>query len=367
MTIPPGAPWKGLDCPVIVSVSATTGSYPLPKTVKRPRAGRFLCVALISVVVLTACSSNPAEAPPPTIVPASAAVSPPVTTVPAGRVLPLPVVAKAAVFDAATSSLVVLGVDGVTVVPAAGEPHSVALPSRATALAGDGRGVVYLSTRGGYLRVDVHSRETTALRVDGHADTEFTAIARRSDGRLVLGSADGGVYTLGSDTAVAAEVKAFSRVDSLVTQGNTAVVLDRGQTSVTTIDASGSQMQHALRAGEGATTLAADPVGRVLVADTRGEELLVFGTDPLMMRQRYPVRNAPYGLAAARRVAWVSLTAINVVVGYDLATGIPVEKVRYPTVRQPDVLAFDEATDTLFVVSASKDGVQVIENAGRQR
>src|SRR5262249_55727635 len=176
--------------------------------------------------------------------------------------------------------------------------------------------------------------------------------------------ADGGVYTLGSDTAVAAQVKAFTRVDSLVAQGNTTVVLDRGQTSVTTIDASGSQAQHALRAGEGATTLAADSAGRVLVADTRGEQLLVFGTDPLMLRQRYPVRNAPYGLAGTRTLAWVSMTATNIVVGYDLATGIPVEKVRYPTVRQPDVLAFDDATDTLYVASASGDGVQVIRNAG---
>ncbi|GAB4919704.1 hypothetical protein MAHJHV35_48190 [Mycobacterium avium subsp. hominissuis] len=37
--------------------------------------------------------------------------------------------------------------------------------------------------------------------------------------------------------------------------------------------------------------------------------------------------------------------------GYDLSTGIPVEKVRYPTVQQPNSLAFDEASDTLYVVS----------------
>jgi DNA-binding beta-propeller fold protein YncE len=277
----------------------------------------------------------------------------------------LPVKARAAVFDAATSSLVVLSDDGLTVMPSTGDPRKVALPTGATALTGDGHGLVYLSTRGGYLRVDVRAGQATTMRIDGYDNTEFTAIARRSDGRLVLGSADGAVFTLGSDTVVAAEVKVFARVDSLVTQGNTAVVLDRGQTSVTTIDASGSKAQHALRAGEGATTLAADPAGRVLVADTRGDELLVFGTDPLMLRQRYPVRNAPYGLAGTRTLAWVSLTAANVVVGYDLATGIPVEKVRYPTVRQPDVLAFDDATDTLYVASASGDGVQVLNNAGR--
>ena len=321
----------------------------------------------VSLVALSAvsCSANPDQGPTPTIAPASPAVSPPITTSPAGEVRRLPVKARAAVFDAATFSLVVLSDDGLTVMPSTGDPRKVALPTGATALTGDGHGLVYLSTRGGYLRVDVRAGQATTMRVDGYDNTEFTAIARRSDGRLVLGSADGAVFTLGSDTAVAAEVKIFARVDDLVTQGNTAVVLDRGQSSVTTIDASGSKAQHALGAGEGATTLVADPAGRVLVADTRGGELLVFGTDPLMLRQRYPVRNAPYGLAGTRTLAWVSLTAANVVVGYDLATGIPVEKMRYPTVRQPDVLAFDDATDTLYVVSASGDGVQVLNNAGR--
>jgi DNA-binding beta-propeller fold protein YncE len=162
-------------------------------------------------------------------------------------------------------------------------------------------------------------------------------------------------------------LKIFARVDAIVTQGNTAVVLDRGQTSVTTVDASGAKAGQALRAGEGATTLAADTAGRVLVADTRGDGLLVFGTDPLMLRQRFPVRDAPYGLAGSSRLAWVSQTTTNTVIGYDLATGIPVEKVRYPTVQQPNSLAFDEASGTLYVVSGSGAGVQVISNAGVSR
>jgi DNA-binding beta-propeller fold protein YncE len=100
-----------------------------------------------------------------------------------------------------------------------------------------------------------------------------------------------------------------------------------------------------------------------LVADTRGGALLVFGTDPLILRQQYPVHDAPYGLAGSSRLAWVSQTATNSVVGYDLATGIPVEKVRYRTVQQPNSLAFDEASGTLYVVSGSGAGVQVIPNA----
>jgi hypothetical protein len=51
------------------------------------------------------------------------------------------------------------------------------------------------------------------------------------------------------------------------------------------------------------------------------------------------------------------------VIGYDLSTGIPVDKVRYPTVQQPNLLAFDQASGTLYVVSGSGAGVQVIEHA----
>ena len=148
-----------------------------------------------------------------------------------------------------------------------GTPRTVPLPGPATAMAGDDEGRVYLSTRGGYFRFDVAAGTATRLDVDGQQATDFTAIARRADGKLVLGSADGAVYTLSSETAVGAQLKIFARVDALVTQGNTTVVLDRGQTSVTTVDASGADAEHALRAGEGATTLAADAAGRVLVAD----------------------------------------------------------------------------------------------------
>ncbi|MGX9792167.1 hypothetical protein [Mycobacterium sp. MMS18-G62] len=324
-----------------------------------------LCAVALAITVSAGCSAKPADSPPPTIAPAEAAVSPPAAGAPAGVVYPMPGHAQAAVFDRATKSLVVLspgpgGQSVVTLVSASGAARPVALPGAATGLAGDNEGRIYLSTRGGYFRLDITAATAAMVGVEGQQATDFTAIARRADGRLVLGSAEGAVYTLNSDTAVGAKLKIFARVDALVAQGNTAVVLDRGQTSVTTISANGDDAQHALRAGEGATTMAADSAGRVLVADTRGDELLVFGTDPLILRQRYPVRDAPYGLAGSSRLAWVSQTATNTVIGYDLATGIPTEKVRYRTVQQPNSLAFDEASGTLYVVSGSGAGVQVI-------
>jgi outer membrane protein assembly factor BamB len=249
-------------------------------------------------------------------------------------------------------------------------PQVIPLPGPATALTGDGRGTAYLATRGGYVAVDLSSGHAAQVTVADAEQADFTAIAQRADGRLVLGSADGAVYTLTSQTPTSATVgswnKIFARVDALAAQGNTTVVLDRGQTSVTTIRADG-HVEQALRAGDGATTLAVDPLGRVLVADTRGGQLLVYGCcsprTPLILRQAYPVRQAPYGLAGSRELAWVSLTASNLVIGYDLSTGIPVERVRYPTVQQPNSLAFDEASGTLYVVSGSGAGVQIIEHA----
>lgn len=295
-------------------------------------------------------------------------MSPPVTGVPAGVVRPLTGHAQAAVFDAETGSLAVLspgpaGQSVITALISADATRSVPLPGTATAMTGDNNGRLYVSTRGGYFRVDLAAGNASLVDVDGQQETDFTAIARRADGKLVLGSADGAVYTLSSDTAVGAQLKIFARVDALVTQGNTTVVLDRGQTSVTAMSESGTEADHALRAGEGATTMAADPLGRVLVADTRGDQLLVFGTDPLILRQRYPVRDAPYGVAGSSSLVWVSQTATNGVVGYDLATGIPVEKVRYRTVQQPNSLVYDESSGTLYVVSGSGAGVQMISDA----
>lgn len=327
---------------------------------------RRMAALVASAILAAGCSSDPLTAAPPTIQPAGAALAPAAQN-PAGMVQPLAGHPQSALFDERTAQLVVLspGPDpaapaSITTIGARSAPRVIPLPGPATALAGDGHGIAYLATEGGYLTVDLARGLTSAVRVAERVD--FTAIARRADDRLVLGSADGAVYTLAADNSVANRNKIFARVDALVTQGNTTVVLDRAQTSVTTIGADGRPGQ-ALRAGEGATTLTADPHGRVLVADTRGGLLLVYGVDPLILRQAFPVRQAPYGLVGSNKLAWVSQTASNVVIGYDLSTGIPVEKVRYPTVQQPNSLAFDEASDTLYVVSASGAGVQVIEHA----
>ncbi len=340
------------------------------------RSIRQQAAGLLFLLILVAgCSSKTFQETPPTIEPARPAESPPLAQGPAGVVRSLDGHPQAAILDARTAQLVILTSGSAPTAPASitvmGSQQTssrvVELPGPATGLTGDGAGNAYLSTRGGYFLVDLSAGRVTRVGISEAPNVEFTAITRRVDGTLALGTADGSVYTLASrptgvPDAVGNRTKVFAHVDSLAAQGNTVAVLDRGQTSVTTIGVDGKVGQQ-LRAGQGATTMVADPAGRLLVTDTRGGELLVFGVDPLILRQAYPVRQSPYGVAGSRELTWVSQTSANTVIGYDLSTGIPVEKVRYPTVRQPNTLAFDDAAGTLYVLSGSGGGVQVIEHA----
>ena len=150
--------------------------------------------------------------------------------------------------------------------------------------------------------------------------------------------------------------------DAIAAVDGNLVVLDRRQSSVTEIDDGSTSLGLALRAGDGATNLVADHWGRVLVTDTTNGALLVFTTDSLVLRQRYPVGSSPYAVAVDERsgTVWVTLTATNEVLGYDLSSGIPVEIARHATVGQPNSVAVDPDTGDVFVGSAAGDGVQRI-------
>ncbi|KOV89892.1 YncE family protein [Nocardia sp. NRRL S-836] len=143
------------------------------------------------------------------------------------------------------------------------------------------------------------------------------------------------------------------------------VELDRLRSAVfeMTTDDKGAPMRGAgLRAGDGATNAATDRFGRLLVVDTRGGEFIAFSIDPLIMRQRFPLPGAPYGIAydAKRDLAWITLTERNEVVGLDVAAGEPAEKYRFATVRQPNTVSVDQETGRVTITSGDNGGTQVI-------
>lgn len=118
-------------------------------------------------------------------------------------------------------------------------------------------------------------------------------------------------------------------------------------------------------AGEGPTHIVPGPEGRFYIADTRGDAILVFEAQPELERvARLPLEDgAPYGIAIdpERGHLWVTLTAENALVQYDISGDEPEELDRYPTVRQPNTVAVNPASGRVFIGGRNESRLQILE------
>lgn len=117
-------------------------------------------------------------------------------------------------------------------------------------------------------------------------------------------------------------------------------------------------------AGIGPTHIVAAPGKRFFVTDTRGDALLSFGAGPRPhIFDRANVPGAPYGIALDRRRGrlWVTQTAFNRVVEFRLGDRAPTRVRSYPTVRQPNTVAVDEATGRVFVAGRARGELQLLD------
>ncbi|MGH3978357.1 MAG: YncE family protein [Pseudonocardiaceae bacterium] len=315
--------------------------------------------AALLAVLLASCSGAGADVGP-TVDVATPAAAPQPRTPPVGEVLRAGAQVTALAVDPYSRTLAVgvrdpdrlllLGLDDFAAVREISLTGTAAelTPSDGVLLASlpDPRSLVEFGLPDGTLReeigLDGPVRDATVV-----ADRTVVALGDR------LAVLDGGVRT----------IPGFADAAQLVAVGNRVAVLDRAQTSLAVVEPATGREGPALRAGNGATSAVGDRFGRILVVDTRQGELLAFSGDPLLLRQRFPVPGAPYGLAydARHDLAWVTLTARNEVVGFDMAGGEPVERHRFPTVQQPDSVAVDSRTGRVVVGSSSGAGVQVID------
>ncbi|MGW5382032.1 YncE family protein [Nocardia sp. NPDC003963] len=347
-----------------------------PDTARRVRRRKPRVTAaatlLAAAVLLSGCSgdSEPGAGDVPTREPATPAVSPPVATAPAGQLLPAPTRLTALVSDPGSGNLAGLDPAGTTLTlftPATTPPtaHQVPLPAPAAAIAAGTPGEILAATDGAILRVDAATRAVTRIPVDGN----LHSVQSRPDGTLIAGTADGRVMVLDRTGNVQQKVSGLVSADALALTGDTLAVLDRRQTLLTEIAPGYERLGLALRAGTGAAQLVEAPYDRVVVTDPDSGQLLVFTTDPLVLRQRYPVGSSPYALAYDRRsdTVWATCTQSNEIVGYDLSTGTPREVGRYPTVRQPNAVTVDDATGDLYIGSATDPGLQRIPADQRKR
>lgn len=181
-------------------------------------------------------------------------------------------------------------------------------------------------------------------------------------GTAVTFPREGTVAVYRPDGRLRRTIRTGGHPDGIAANGDRIAVVDARATSLTVYQVSIGEREQGLRAGNGAVHLVADRAGRFVVADTRDGELLVYSTDPLYLRQRYPVPGSPYGMAydPGRNLVWVTLTATNEVVGLDLTGGAPREVARHPTVWQPDSVTVDPGSGTVYVASRAQGVVQSI-------
>lgn len=145
-----------------------------------------------------------------------------------------------------------------------------------------------------------------------------------------------------------------------VTDGRAGVVDVRGA-AVYVYDVAAAREVARLPAGNGPTHAVPLGHGRILVADTRGNALLVYRLDGTPSGpERYDQPGTPYGLAVDpdRSRVYVALSATNEVLRFDLLPDGRLRRVGdpLPTVQQPNSLAVDPRTGSLFIGSSAAPG-----------
>lgn len=325
---------------------------------------RWVVASLAAVIGVTAgCSSDDDSSSLNTREPETAAVSPQTTTPPAGTVADEryggAVAVTALAYDSASGHLATLVDAGseLLLTPTSGEARRVELAEPGTSVQDGVDGEVLVTTAAGITIVDAATGDTRDLAVDGGA----ASVRPYRDG-LAVGTPTGFVRIFDADGTETQTIGGFAAVDGLSVTGDELVALDTAQTSVTSISVDSERLGPALRAGDGATNITDCANGAIVVADTTDNEVLILATDDLLLRQRFPVEGSPFAVACddTDGTVWVTTTATNEVVGFDIASGIPVETERFATVRQPDTLAVDSQSGTLFVGSTVGEGVQVL-------
>ncbi len=330
---------------------------------------RTAALLLPLALVLAACSSGsggtPAAEPARAAEPAD---SPELTTDPAGRVVDLDPDAEGMVFDPVTgllavavrdpNRLVLTDVEGVT-------QREIMLPGHARHL--------QLAAPGGPVLVPAEDSNTLVeVALPGGEVTETMVgdyphdAAQVASGQILVGDEMGGTLSVVTDGQVTRTFDSQTQPGGVATVGDVAGVVDVGAFSITTYDVAAGELQTVLDAGDGPTHVIADGRGRFLVADTRGDAMLVFGSDPLELESTYALDGTPYGLAhdGTDQVVWVTLTATNELVGLSTAGDELTEVARFPTVRQPNTVAVDPGTGRVFVGSRETGRLQLIDARG---
>ena len=209
------------------------------------------------------------------------------------------------------------------------------------------------------LEVSLPGGEARATNVERQPH-DAAAIA---NGDLVVGNEFSGSISIVRDGTVRKTFDDLLQPGGVVTDGNTAVVIDVKDYSITTYDLDEMMRVDRVQAGTGPTHGVMLNDGRLAVTDTRGGDVLIYDIDPLKEVGRIALGDRPYGITVDTQTntVWVTLITKNELVGLDLNEDTPKVIARYATERQADTVAVDPGSKTLWVTGTAEGLVQRIE------
>ncbi|MFZ2117995.1 MAG: YncE family protein [Pseudonocardiaceae bacterium] len=332
---------------------------------------RWITVTVLAAAVIAGCGTAPPAAAPPTskLPPAAEPAPAPVPTAPpAGRTVPVGAAPEGVVVDPQTH-IVAVGVRdpaALTLVDAntGAVLRTVPLPGalRHLQLAGPG-GPVLVPDEGSnrLLRVALPGGEITSQVVTGVVPHDATQAA---DGTVFVANELGHSVVAVRGDQVVHTFTDVTQPAGLAAVGNLVGLVDVRENTLTIYDAQRLQRVAELPAGAGPTHVVADKRGHLAVIDTRGGTVLLYELQPTIRQiGRVELPGTPYGVAydPVRDRLWVTLTALNEVIGLNLNASAPVLATPLPTVRQPNTVAVDSATGRLFVTGTDEGVLEIIE------
>lgn len=316
--------------------------------------------ALLLLLLLAACggstkrlgAAEPATAPPPSS--AAAGTSTPVGVGPEGMVYD-PVTNLVAVAVRDPDRLLLL------------DPTTLAV-RRTVVLPGSARHL-QLARAGGPVLVPAESANQLVEVTLPGGRTRTTDVLKQphdataaADGAIVVGNEFGKSISIVRAGRVLTTISGLTQPGGVIGTPVGVAVVDVGAFTVSTYDVATHRRIAGIPAGKGPTHGVLISGNRLVVTDTRGDALLVFGLDPLMRLSRLPLDGTPYGLAvdASTDTVWVTQTARNRVVGFDVRGARPRQIAAYPTVRQPNTVAVAPGSHTLWITGTADGVVQRI-------
>jgi DNA-binding beta-propeller fold protein YncE len=202
------------------------------------------------------------------------------------------------------------------------------------------------------------SRRLTAIPVGRHPHA-----AESAGGRIFVSDELARSVSVIAGHHVVSRIGGFEQPGGLAAVGDDVAVVDVGADRLTLMNARTLRRLTAVDAGAGPThAVAGDRV--VYVVDTRGNAIEAFApASHRRKRLRLELPGTPYGIAIDRAHArlWVTLTATDQLAELGLAGRKPRLLKLYGTGRQPNTVAVDPVTGTVFVADAGDDAVQIVQ------